>query len=185
MESSRVASGGSAPAWRSPRQAVRRRPAPNGAGHWPLRATRRDRSARPTPQSRRPRSHGMQPDAPYMSLPMTSWFHYTTRVYNGVMALVFTFPCGGCGRTYSVYYPKALLYQLSGTAPREMGLKEDEEEVRSGAVDAARTRAGAAGRIFVDASQAVERVCACASYLDCKTMYHHRAPPYNPWLTRR
>src|SRR5207247_10803160 len=56
--------------------------------------------------------------------------------YNRAMALVFTFPCGGCGRTYSVYYPKALLYQLRGTAPREMGLKEDEEELRSGAVDA-------------------------------------------------
>ena len=120
-----------------------------------------------------------------MSLPMTSWFHYTTRVYNGVMALVFTFPCGGCGRTYSVYYPKALLYHLSGTAPREMGLKEDEEELRSGAVDAARTRAEAAGRIFVDASQEMERVCACGKRLDFNIMHHPRVPQSKQLLQRR
>ena len=120
-----------------------------------------------------------------MSLPMTSWFHYTTRVYNGVMALVFTFPCGGCGRTYSVYYPKALLYHLSGTAPREMGLKEDEEELRSGAVDAARTRAGVAGRIFVDASQEMERVCACGKHLDFNIMHHPRVPQSKQLLQRR
>lgn len=101
------------------------------------------------------------------------------------MALVFTFPCGGCGRTYSVYYPKALLYQLSGTAPREMGLKEDEEEQRTGAVDAARMRAKAAGRIFVDASQEMERVCVCGKRLDFNIMHHPRVPQSKEVLVRR
>src|SRR5574337_297839 len=60
------------------------------------------------------------------------------RSYNTLMALVFTFPCGGCGRTYSVYYPKSLLYELSGSAPRELGRQEDEDDLRSGAVEADR-----------------------------------------------
>ena len=119
------------------------------------------------------------------SLPITSWFNYTTKVYNGVMALVFTFSCGGCGRTYSVYYPKTLLYELSGTAPREMGLKEDEEDRGSGAVDAARTRAEAAGRIFVDASQEMGRVCVCGKRLDFNIMHHPRVPQSKQLLLRR
>lgn len=92
------------------------------------------------------------------------------------MALLFTFPCGSCGRRYSVYYPKALLYELSGTAPRQMGEKEDEEERRSGAVDAARQRVGEAGSIWVDASQELERVCECGKKLDFNIMHHPRVP---------
>jgi len=101
------------------------------------------------------------------------------------MVLVFTFPCGSCRRTYSVYYPKTLLYELSGTAPREMGLKEDEEDRRSGAVDETRARTEAAGRIFVDASQELERVCVCGKRLDFNIMHHPRVPQSKNLLLRR
>jgi len=92
------------------------------------------------------------------------------------MALVFTFPCGSCGRRYSVYYPKAVLYELSGSAPREMGLAEDEEERRSGAVEATRVSAEAVGNIWVDAAVELERVCVCGKRLDFNLMHHPRVP---------
>lgn len=92
------------------------------------------------------------------------------------MALLFTFPCGSCGRRYSVYYPKALLYELSGTAPRQMGEQEDEEERKSGAIEAARQAAETAGNIWVDASQTLERVCECGKRLDFNLMHHPRVP---------
>jgi hypothetical protein len=101
------------------------------------------------------------------------------------MALVFTFPCGGCGRRYSVYYPKALLYELSGTAPREMGAREDEADRASGAIDAARTRAEAAGNVFIDASQELTRVCPCGKRLDFNIMHHPRVPQSREVLRRR
>ncbi len=101
------------------------------------------------------------------------------------MALIFTFPCGSCRRIYSVYYPKTLLYELSGTAPREMGTKEDEEDRASGAVDAARARTEAAGRIFIDAGQELERVCACGKRLDFNIMHHPRVPQSKNLLLRR
>jgi hypothetical protein len=101
------------------------------------------------------------------------------------MALVFTFPCGGCGRAYSVYYPKTVLYELSGSAPREMGIPEDEADVRSGAVEAARTRAEAAGNIFVNASQELARVCACGKKLDFNLMHHPRVPQSKEVAQRR
>src|SRR5712692_8458019 len=108
-----------------------------------------------------------------------------TRSYNTVMALVFTFPCGGCGRTYSVYYPKSLLYELSGTAPRELGLKEDEADARAGAVDAARTRAEASGKIFVDAREQLERACECGKRLDFNLLHHPRVPQSKDLQIRR
>jgi hypothetical protein len=101
------------------------------------------------------------------------------------MALVFTFPCGGCGRTYSVFYPKSLVYELSGSAPRELGLQEDEADQRSGAIDAARARAEAVGKIFVDASKELERVCACGKRLDFNIMHHPRVPQSKQVLQRR
>jgi uncharacterized cupin superfamily protein len=101
------------------------------------------------------------------------------------VALVFTFPCGGCGRRYSIYYPKALLYELSGTAPREMGVREDEADRASGAVDAARARAEAAGHIFIDASHELARVCACGKRLDFNIMHHPRVPQSREVLRRR
>lgn len=92
------------------------------------------------------------------------------------MALVFTFPCGGCGRRYSVYYPKALLYELSGQAPREMGLAEDEADVRSGAIESAREAAEGGGAIWIDASVELGRTCACGKTLDFNIMHHPRVP---------
>lgn len=92
------------------------------------------------------------------------------------MALVFTFPCGGCGRRYSVYYPKSLLYELSGSAPREMGLAEDEAEAKSGAIKSARAAAEQAGNIWIDASAELARTCVCGKKLDFNLMHHPRVP---------
>jgi len=92
------------------------------------------------------------------------------------MALIFTFPCGGCGRRYSVHYPKALLYELSGSAPREMGVAEDRAEQASGAIEAARAAAEQSGNIWVDASFELERVCLCGKKLDFNIMHHPRVP---------
>lgn len=101
------------------------------------------------------------------------------------MALLFTFPCGGCGRKYSVYYPKALLYELSGAAPREMGLKEDQADQASGAVEAARSRAETAGHIFIDASQELARACVCGKHLDFNVLHHPRVPQSKEVAQRR
>lgn len=101
----------------------------------------------------------------------------TTRiVYIVSMALLFTFPCGSCGRKYTVYYPKALMYELSGTAPRQLGEQEDAAELASGAVEAARTTAEQAGNIWIDAAVELERVCVCGKKLDFNLMHHPRVP---------
>ncbi len=92
------------------------------------------------------------------------------------MANIFTFPCGGCGRRYSVYYPKALLYELSGTGTREMGRAEDEEEERSGAIETARRRAQASGNIWVNAGETQALVCECGKKLDLNIAHHPRVP---------
>lgn len=92
------------------------------------------------------------------------------------MANIFTFPCGGCGRPYSVYYPKALLYELSGTGTREMGRREDESEERAGIIDAARRRALDSGNIWVNAAQTDALVCACGKRLDLNIAHHPRVP---------
>jgi len=92
------------------------------------------------------------------------------------MALIFTFPCGSCGRRYTVYYPKALMYELSGSGTREMGLAEDEAERTSGAIETARTRAEAQGNIWVDASQTLTLVCECGKKLDMNIAHHPRVP---------
>lgn len=101
------------------------------------------------------------------------------------MALVFTFHCGSCKRRYSVYYPKAVLYELSGSAPREMGIAEDEEERRSGAVQAARDSAEAGGGIWVDAAVELERVCVCGKRLDFNLMHHPRVPQSRALAAKR
>lgn len=92
------------------------------------------------------------------------------------MALIFTFPCGGCGRRYSVYYPKALMYELSGRGRREMGAAEDESERASGALDAARARVEAVGNTWVDASRTLELTCTCGKRLDVNIQHHPRVP---------
>ncbi len=92
------------------------------------------------------------------------------------MALIFTFPCGGCGRRYTVYYPKALMYELSGSGTREMGTAEDDAERATGAIDTARERAEAQGNNWVDASQTLNLVCACGKKLDMNIQHHPRVP---------
>jgi hypothetical protein len=84
-----------------------------------------------------------------------------------------------------VYYPKSLLYELSGSAPRELGRQEDEEDVRSGAVEAARKRAEDSKKIFVDASAQLEYVCACGKRLDFNLLHHPRVPQSKELLIRR
>ncbi len=101
------------------------------------------------------------------------------------MALVFTFPCGSCGKRYSVYYPKALLYALSGSGTREMGEGEDAEEVRSGAVEAARAKAISSGNVWVDAGQVLELACTCGKQLDLNIMHHPRVPQSKEVAQRR
>jgi hypothetical protein len=101
------------------------------------------------------------------------------------MALVFTFPCGGCGRRYSVYYPKALMYELSGAGTRQMGVAEDEAEQASGAVASARQRAEATGNIWVDASQMLELACVCGKRLDFNIAHHPRVPQTKPASLKR
>ncbi len=92
------------------------------------------------------------------------------------MALIFTFPCGSCGRRYSIYYPKALLYELNGTGTREMGHREDEEEARSGAIETARRRATTGGKVWVNAAETQALVCACGKKLDLNIAHHPRVP---------
>lgn len=101
------------------------------------------------------------------------------------MALLFTFPCGSCGRKYTVYYPKALMYELSGTAPRQLGEQEDAAERASGAVAAAREAAERAGNIWVDAAVELERVCVCGKGLDFNLMHHPRVPQSKAVLQKR
>jgi hypothetical protein len=101
------------------------------------------------------------------------------------MALIFTFPCGSCGRRYTVYYPKALMYELSGSGTRQMGEREDEAERASGAIDAARTRAEGAGNIWVDAAQTLELVCACGKKLDMNIAHHPRVPQTKQSVLKR
>jgi hypothetical protein len=92
------------------------------------------------------------------------------------MALILTFPCGGCGRRYTVYYPKALMYELSGSGTRQMGAAEDEAERVSGAIDAAHARAEAQGNIWVDAAETLDVVCVCGKKLDVNIQHHPRVP---------
>ena len=92
------------------------------------------------------------------------------------MALIFTFPCGGCGRRYTVYYPKAVMYELSGSGTREMGLAEDEADRASGAIDVARKRAETQGNIWIDAADTLKLVCECGKKLDMNIANHPRVP---------
>ncbi len=94
----------------------------------------------------------------------------------GAMALVFTFPCGRCGKKYSVYYPKVFLYSIYGTGTPAQGAREDEEEMASGAIDVARRRAEASGNVWVDASRESKIVCSCGKSLDLNLAHHPRVP---------
>jgi hypothetical protein len=101
------------------------------------------------------------------------------------MALLFTFPCGSCGRKYTVYYPKAVMYELSGTAPRQLGEQEDADERASGAIASAREAAEQMGNIWVDAADELERVCVCGKKLDFNLMHHPRVPQSKTVLQKR
>ncbi len=94
------------------------------------------------------------------------------------MALVFTFPCGRCGRKYSVYYPKVFVYSVYGTGTPAQGEREDAEERASGAIDAARRHAEAAGNIWADVSQQSKVTCVCGKNLDLDLAPHPRVPQY-------
>lgn len=92
------------------------------------------------------------------------------------MALVFTFPCGRCGKKYSVYYPKAFIYRVYGTGTPAQGEREDAEEAASGAVEAARRKAQAAGNTWVDVSRQPKVTCGCGKNLDLNVANHPRVP---------
>lgn len=87
-------------------------------------------------------------------------------------ALVFTFPCGRCGRQYSAYYPKAVVFVANGSGTREMGEREDEAD-RPG-IATARQRAERAGRMWVDAGAQREIVCECGKVLRLDLTLHPR-----------
>jgi len=92
------------------------------------------------------------------------------------VALVFTFPCGRCGKKYSVYYPKAFVYSVYGTGTPAQGAREDAEEQAAGAVDAAKRRAEAVGNVWVDVSQQPKITCTCGKNLDLDLAHHPRVP---------
>lgn len=92
------------------------------------------------------------------------------------MALVFTFPCGRCGKKYSVYYPKKFVYAVYATGTAAQGEREDAQEVASGAVDAARRRAEASGNVWVDVSGQSKITCTCGKNLDLNLANHPRVP---------
>jgi hypothetical protein len=66
-----------------------------------------------------------------------------------------------------------------------MGRDEDDADARAGAVEAARTRAESAGKIFVVASEQLERVCECGKHLDFNLQHHPRVPQSKELQIRR
>jgi hypothetical protein len=92
------------------------------------------------------------------------------------VALVFTFPCGRCGKKYSIYYPKTFIYSVYGTGTPAQGEREDAEEQASGAIDAARRHAETSGNVWVDASLVSKVTCSCGKNLDLNIANHPRVP---------
>ncbi|HKX19966.1 MAG TPA: hypothetical protein VJT33_18335 [bacterium] len=92
------------------------------------------------------------------------------------MALVFTFPCGRCGKKYSIYYPKKFIYSVYGTGTPAQGEREDAEELASGAIAAARQHAETSGNVWIDASQVSKITCTCGKNLDLNIANHPRVP---------
>ncbi|MER3456273.1 MAG: hypothetical protein C4303_07005 [candidate division GAL15 bacterium] len=101
------------------------------------------------------------------------------------MALVLSFRCGRCGQEYAVYYPKALVYPLYGQGTREQGAQEDEREARSGALRALQERAQQQGKIWVDAGERQQVVCACGKTLTLDLAQHPRVPQSRPGAARQ
>ncbi len=92
------------------------------------------------------------------------------------MALVLTFPCGRCGKKYSIYYPKTFVYSVYGTGTRAQGEREDAEEITSGAVEVARNHAEKSGNMWIDVSQQAKITCTCGKNLDLNLANHPRVP---------
>ena len=92
------------------------------------------------------------------------------------MALVLTFPCGRCGKKYSIYYPKTFVYSVYGTGTRAQGEREDAEEIASGAVEVARKHAEKSGSMWIDVSQQAKITCTCGKNLDLNLANHPRVP---------
>lgn len=92
------------------------------------------------------------------------------------MALLMTFPCGRCGKKYSVYYPKAFIASVYGTMTAAQAEREDQQEVASGAIDAARRRAEGDGKIWIDVSQQSKITCTCGKNLNLDLADHPRVP---------
>ena len=92
------------------------------------------------------------------------------------MALLMSFPCGRCGKKYSVYYPKVFIASVYGTMTAAQAEREDLEEAASGAIDAARRRAEGAGKIWIDVSQQSKITCTCGKNLNLDLADHPRVP---------
>ena len=87
-----------------------------------------------------------------------------------------TFPCGRCGKKYSVYYPKVFLASVYGTMTPAQAEREDAEEVASGAIETARRRADAIRNVWIDASQQSKVTCTCGKGLNLNLADHPRVP---------
>src|SRR5207302_1292966 len=87
-----------------------------------------------------------------------------------------TFPCGRCGKKYSVYYPKKFIASVYGTMTPAQAEREDAEELASGAIDAARRRAETDGKVWVDVSQESKVTCTCGKNLNLNLADHPRVP---------
>lgn len=87
-----------------------------------------------------------------------------------------TFPCGRCGKKYSVYYPKKFIASVYGTMTPAQAEREDAEELASGAIDAARRRAETDGKVWVDVSQVSKVTCTCGKNLNLNLADHPRVP---------
>ena len=92
------------------------------------------------------------------------------------MALLMTFPCGRCGKKYSVYYPKKFIASVYGTMTPVQAEREDAEELASGAIDAAKRRAETDGKVWVDVSQESKVTCTCGKNLNLNLADHPRVP---------
>ena len=87
-----------------------------------------------------------------------------------------TFPCGRCGKKYSVYYPKVFIASVYGTMTAAQAEREDREEAAAGAIDAARRRAEGGGKIWIDVSQQSKITCTCGKNLNLDLADHPRVP---------
>jgi hypothetical protein len=87
-----------------------------------------------------------------------------------------TFPCGRCGKKYSVYYSKTFIASVYGTMTPAQAEHEDAEEVASGAIEAVRRRAEVEGKIWIDVSTQSKVTCTCGKNLNLNLADHPRVP---------